>query len=531
MYLYNILQHTCAKGLALPKVKAFQRTKDGHSAWRALYNHFYAHGNVDSYASSLISQIKALRLTHNSPGGMDKYLSKFEELALELQGKDPLSEAMKRTFLLEGVTDRAYRDIVRICRSSNYDYDKCLYELRRESQQFSQEAKQENKRQAHKRSIKNAVSAQESSTKTPNDPKWNDYRLPKAIWDKLSRKQRALYLGALKAKGLNSKEFVEKPRYSEPTVPRHQYKLNTAEGNAENHDVKNTNEDSDQDASTVKQTDIWRAIRQHKRMVRNMRRSAPTKPVRTMADEPAVLESEGNRDSLSAPIPRKPKPVKVVATPPKTKLTSIPMSPINTSKPIDDILGKKKVPGYWPDPALKADQPKIEIPIASGDTKKRAITVPPKEQRPKKLVKLVGLYYLYDVVSHTKSLIWKVKTSTIYRGRHQISLSHLPHEGIQKSHQREINAFIKEHPEEARFVPELKDRYQDYLNRHQDTKKPPSTTTHHHTLKPLMQCSNLDDTTTEPFKPDEYLFIDSGADGSSLGGGESGSLIVSLIGV
>ena len=52
--LYTILKHICTGGLALPKVSAYQNTKDGHSAWLKLCTHYYAKGDVQSYAKACL---------------------------------------------------------------------------------------------------------------------------------------------------------------------------------------------------------------------------------------------------------------------------------------------------------------------------------------------------------------------------------------------------------------------------------------------------------------------------------------------
>ena len=89
--LFSILKNCCASGLAIPKVNLFKDSKDGYSAYQALYSHYYAMGNPQEYANSCLEKLISLSLTPNSPGGMDGYLSKFKALVLELQNKDPLN--------------------------------------------------------------------------------------------------------------------------------------------------------------------------------------------------------------------------------------------------------------------------------------------------------------------------------------------------------------------------------------------------------------------------------------------------------
>ena len=69
----------------LPKINKFKSTKDGYLAWQKLYKHYYARGNVHSYAKSCLEQLMKLSLTASSVGGVDTYISKFEDLCLKLE--------------------------------------------------------------------------------------------------------------------------------------------------------------------------------------------------------------------------------------------------------------------------------------------------------------------------------------------------------------------------------------------------------------------------------------------------------------
>ena len=80
--LYSVLRWCCRGGLALPKVKEFDNTKDGHTAWCRLYNHYYGGGNLQHYMKTMWDQLLHLELTLNSVGGAEKYISNFEDLCL-----------------------------------------------------------------------------------------------------------------------------------------------------------------------------------------------------------------------------------------------------------------------------------------------------------------------------------------------------------------------------------------------------------------------------------------------------------------
>jgi hypothetical protein len=131
------LKNSCASGLALPKVNTYKSSKDGYSAFQALYKHFYAQGDKQQYANSCLEKIVSLSLLPNSVGGIDAYLSKFEELLLELQDTDPLTEGQKKTFLLNGIKDPIYNTVKTLCRSKAYDYERTMLELRSEAAEIS----------------------------------------------------------------------------------------------------------------------------------------------------------------------------------------------------------------------------------------------------------------------------------------------------------------------------------------------------------------------------------------------------------
>ena len=203
-YLYNILKVACADSLALPKIVKYKSNKDGYSAWQNLYQHYHAHGNADSHASAQLSEIKALRLFPNSPGGMDRFLGRFEFLALELQDKDPLSENQKRIFLLEGVQDPHYKEIITLCRAQNYDYEKCLLELRRESQEHFKikQKPPDNRKMFYQGVDSNADIIGQSTDKL--------YRIPKFAWDRMTQHQKTLYMEAVKKMKEESRQGQDK---------------------------------------------------------------------------------------------------------------------------------------------------------------------------------------------------------------------------------------------------------------------------------------------------------------------------------
>lgn len=129
--LYSILKHSCAGGLAVHKVKKYKDSKDGYALYHDLRKSYYAHGHIEQYASNCLEKLLNLKLTRNFAGGMDAFLSKFQDLTLELETTHPLSEAQKKTFLLGNFQDPAYSGIVEICKANRTSYEETLLELTR----------------------------------------------------------------------------------------------------------------------------------------------------------------------------------------------------------------------------------------------------------------------------------------------------------------------------------------------------------------------------------------------------------------
>lgn len=71
-YLYSILKNCCATGMALPKINAFKSTKDGHSAWIRLSNHYYAKGNKQTFAHACLQKLIDLKLDSHTIGGPEQ---------------------------------------------------------------------------------------------------------------------------------------------------------------------------------------------------------------------------------------------------------------------------------------------------------------------------------------------------------------------------------------------------------------------------------------------------------------------------
>lgn len=62
----------------------------GYAAFQSLVKHYHAHGNPQEHANTCLEKLLNLTLNSSTRGGMEMYLSKFEELYLEIQDEDPL---------------------------------------------------------------------------------------------------------------------------------------------------------------------------------------------------------------------------------------------------------------------------------------------------------------------------------------------------------------------------------------------------------------------------------------------------------
>lgn len=58
--------------------------------------------------------------------------------------KTPFTSGRKKMFLLKGIKYKSYNAIKTVCRSSEYDFDKTMLELRGESQQICEIMNQDN---------------------------------------------------------------------------------------------------------------------------------------------------------------------------------------------------------------------------------------------------------------------------------------------------------------------------------------------------------------------------------------------------
>jgi hypothetical protein len=107
--LFSILKRACARGDAQSKVTKYDDTYDGYKVWRDLVDYYFAKGNMEAYAMQTLSDLTSLKLEYNTPGGMEHYISKHEQLNQKLaEIGQPVSDTQKKTFFLNGIKDKNY---------------------------------------------------------------------------------------------------------------------------------------------------------------------------------------------------------------------------------------------------------------------------------------------------------------------------------------------------------------------------------------------------------------------------------------
>jgi hypothetical protein len=186
--IFSILKHSCAGGLAMPNVKEFAKDKDGYKAWQKLYTTFNAKGNVQSYQTELLTKLVCLRLEPNAHGGPEGYISQYQDLIQQLEeAGEPLSKGQKTAFFLTGIQDPKYNAYKTVCKSCQYDFEKCVLELRQQGTMNKIDYMQSQQiRKSH------------LSSNTSED-NYKDLWLPPHVWKRLSQEQRDTYRNAIKA--------------------------------------------------------------------------------------------------------------------------------------------------------------------------------------------------------------------------------------------------------------------------------------------------------------------------------------------
>ena len=385
--LYSILKNCCAGGLALPKVNEYKASKDGYLSWQRLCRHYYAKGNVQSYVMSCYEQLQKLALTPNSHGGIDTYISKFEDLTLKIEeAGSKIDSAWKTSMFLSGIKDRNYLTFKFTCQTNGYDYDRCVVELRRftdELNSSSQIPRQSNSK----------VRKMRKKSEKPNSSS-NSRHLSKDQWNSLSAEQKEVYKAGMKS--------LTKPTTSTPTR-----QSNTATSQQESQPKISDPKPSEssmgniwlrtEDGPTSPQKRILRAMKRLERRGRRYQKTIPPNKIvavnqkqhatydqQIVATKKVLLEELNRKFSspemLSEPIPRKPSP----------------------------ILSQRRI-------IRECVKRRLNVPEDSHD-ERRKDEKPPKlpkidllkqENRPKPRYVVVGHFVLYSPATGTKTYMFR----------------------------------------------------------------------------------------------------------------------------
>ena len=77
---------------------------------------------VATRTATLLNELLALKLNHDSHGGFDAYKNKFESKLLEMEnmGKTKLDDLVKRTMFINGINDNSYNYTKDDCADKDY---------------------------------------------------------------------------------------------------------------------------------------------------------------------------------------------------------------------------------------------------------------------------------------------------------------------------------------------------------------------------------------------------------------------------
>ena len=436
--LFSILKHACAGGNAGPKVKMFQKEKDGYLAWQKLVKHYYAKGNIQTYANTCLTDLCNLRLEANSTGGAETYISQFEKYLLELEeAKEPVSEGQKVTFFLNGIKDPNYKAYKTICKAQNYNFEKCIQELRNEASDI--------KDMSQKARVPRRANVQ--ATQSTDE----ELRLSPDVFALLSPNQKRLWANAVKQqKNSNNNGGNSNAKKKKKKITRQNNKSSSTVTETE---TATSTEDNDQEKNSENpSTNIWRTVEpkgNKKRLNKMLRRNDRKKPrldrsvshvERTFPREDKVVLTSKGYDlahmkipnysvglslSMDAPIPRK-------GLVPRRFQRALLVNYVKTQEQTEEKgqteQSKESIPS---DRQPILGQPKIEIPVEGLK----------EEKKGSPNITIVDSYILYSPSENTKDLrveIIDLQCKTKYNMSLSVAMKKFP---------IEMEEFIQDFPE------------------------------------------------------------------------------------
>lgn len=134
-FLVSGLLYSTAGGTAVTIVKKYSATQNGRLAWLTLPNWYEGQGSKNIIAHRTMKDLQTLKLTRDTIGGAEAYISKFEDSLVSLEETGyPYQEGMKKINFLNGIEDITYSALVDVL-SENDDktYEECILAIRKKS--------------------------------------------------------------------------------------------------------------------------------------------------------------------------------------------------------------------------------------------------------------------------------------------------------------------------------------------------------------------------------------------------------------
>ena len=129
-FMYSVWANRITGGNASTTVKQFEIAKDGRNSYLAIKSWYESEANLQTVAMTATKNLNNLKLHYQKAGGADAYIKQFREYVLDLETCDqPLTETQKKTYLLNGITDRDYVNTVDNLKESVKPYEECLLSI------------------------------------------------------------------------------------------------------------------------------------------------------------------------------------------------------------------------------------------------------------------------------------------------------------------------------------------------------------------------------------------------------------------
>ena len=216
--LYNILKLKCSRGLAMARVFKYQATHDGVMTWQDLKDFYDLRKHKSAKCTHLMDRLQDLKLQFNSHGGMEGYLTEFENICDKLaENGNPLNEEVKKSVLLKNIEDTWYEPWIATC--NRLDYEETLNELRAAALRNGKYNK--SKSRFERRNVNFKKTTEE-----------NVLYFPFEVWNKMSLEARKFII--------EYREKLKRGEYQDTTFKKQYDKDNPEEENksAENNDDK-----------------------------------------------------------------------------------------------------------------------------------------------------------------------------------------------------------------------------------------------------------------------------------------------------